>query len=105
MVRPCVARELSSSWRMCGLASMYPAFDWSLSCSGPSWISAREPAELLPFLVSFLHWACLPSLPTAVALTARACPSTVNPFRAAQWLVGEQTHGTDNRGIRRLISG
>jgi hypothetical protein len=28
-------------WRMCGLASMYPAFDWSLLCSGPSWISAR----------------------------------------------------------------
>ena len=27
---------------MCGLASMYPAFDWSLLCSGPSWdISAR----------------------------------------------------------------
>src|SRR5262245_19850386 len=26
MVRPRVARELSSSWRMCGLASMYPAF-------------------------------------------------------------------------------
>src|SRR6266702_585156 len=24
----------------CGLASMYPAFDWSI-CSGPSWISAR----------------------------------------------------------------
>jgi hypothetical protein len=41
MVRPRVARELSSSWRMCGLASMYPAFDWSLLCSGPSWVSAR----------------------------------------------------------------
>jgi hypothetical protein len=24
-----------------GLASMYPAFDWSVCCSGPSWISAR----------------------------------------------------------------
>jgi hypothetical protein len=24
-----------------GLASMYPAFDWSVWCSGPSWISAR----------------------------------------------------------------
>ena len=39
MVRPCVARgfvELAVS----GLASMYPAFDWSI-CSGPSWISAR----------------------------------------------------------------
>ena len=24
-----------------GLASMYPASDWSVSCSGPSWISAR----------------------------------------------------------------
>src|SRR5262249_48555400 len=41
LVRPCVARELSSSWRMCGLASMYPAFGWSLLCSGPSWVSAR----------------------------------------------------------------
>ena len=24
-----------------GLASMYPAFDWSVWCSEPSWISAR----------------------------------------------------------------
>jgi hypothetical protein len=24
-----------------GLASMYPAFDWSVCCPGPSWISAR----------------------------------------------------------------
>jgi hypothetical protein len=24
-----------------GLASMYPASDWSMWCSGPSWISAR----------------------------------------------------------------
>jgi hypothetical protein len=24
-----------------GLASMYPACDWSVFCSGPSWISAR----------------------------------------------------------------
>ena len=24
-----------------GLASMYPAFDWSVCCSWPSWISAR----------------------------------------------------------------
>jgi hypothetical protein len=23
-------KRSSSSWRMCGLASMYPAFDWSL---------------------------------------------------------------------------
>jgi hypothetical protein len=40
MVRPCVARgfvDLSA----CGLASMYPAFDWSGLRSGPSWISAR----------------------------------------------------------------
>jgi hypothetical protein len=39
MVRPRVASgfaELAVS----GLASMYPAFDWSI-CSGPSWISAR----------------------------------------------------------------
>ena len=39
MVRPCVASgfaELAVS----GLASMYPAFDWSI-CSRPSWISAR----------------------------------------------------------------
>src|SRR6478672_5691005 len=39
MVRPCVASgfaELAVS----GLASMYPAFDWSAG-SGPSWISAR----------------------------------------------------------------
>src|SRR5262249_38831616 len=34
-------KKISPSWWMCGLASMYPAFDWSLLCSGPSWISAR----------------------------------------------------------------
>jgi hypothetical protein len=34
-------KRTSSSWRICGLASMYPAFDWSLLCSRPSWISAR----------------------------------------------------------------
>jgi hypothetical protein len=33
------SQEDSSIWR-CGLASMYPAFDWS-TCSRPSWISAR----------------------------------------------------------------
>src|SRR5260370_28754655 len=34
-------KRTSSCWRMCGLSSMYPAFDWSLLRSGPSWISAR----------------------------------------------------------------
>src|SRR5260370_11240741 len=29
----------------CGLASMYPASDWSVLCSGPSWISARIRAD------------------------------------------------------------
>jgi hypothetical protein len=28
-----------------GLASMYPALIWSVSCSGPSWISARVRAH------------------------------------------------------------
>ena len=34
-------QEDFSEWGMCGLASMYPAFAWSLLCPGPSWISAR----------------------------------------------------------------
>src|SRR5260221_3662917 len=34
-------KRISSSWGTCGLASMYPASDWSISCSRPSWISAR----------------------------------------------------------------
>ena len=34
-------KRVSSTWRMCGLASMYPASDWSGLSSGPSWISAR----------------------------------------------------------------
>src|SRR6266478_9213371 len=29
----------------CGLASMYPASDWSVLCPGPSWISARIRAD------------------------------------------------------------
>src|SRR6266404_6783362 len=39
MVRPRVARRFRRIGGG-GLASMYPAFDWSI-CSGPSWISAR----------------------------------------------------------------
>ena len=33
-------KRFRRSWR-CGLASMYPASDWSALCSEPSWISAR----------------------------------------------------------------
>ena len=40
MVRRCVARVFVKI-AVSGLASMYPAFDWSVSFSGPSWISAR----------------------------------------------------------------
>jgi hypothetical protein len=40
MVRPCIARGFVDL-AACGLASMYPASDWSGLCSGPSWISAR----------------------------------------------------------------
>src|SRR5260370_14446363 len=40
MVRPCVARGIGEL-AVGGLASMYPAFDWRLLSSGPSWISAR----------------------------------------------------------------
>jgi hypothetical protein len=40
MVRPCVARGFLELV-VCGLASMYPAFDWSSFRSRPSWISAR----------------------------------------------------------------
>src|SRR5712664_490589 len=40
MVRPCVARRFRRTGGG-GLASMYPASDWSVLCSGPSWISAR----------------------------------------------------------------
>jgi hypothetical protein len=34
-------QEVSPIWLMCGLASMYPASDWSVLCSRPPWISAR----------------------------------------------------------------
>ena len=40
MVRPCVARGFFRVGGS-GLASMYPTFDWNVSCSWPSWISAR----------------------------------------------------------------
>src|SRR5437773_1910473 len=40
MVRPRVARGFRRSG-VSGLASMYPVSDWSLLCSGPSWVSAR----------------------------------------------------------------
>jgi hypothetical protein len=44
MVRPRVARGFVNL-ADCGLASMYPASDWSVWCSGPSWISARMRAD------------------------------------------------------------
>src|SRR6266498_4802417 len=44
MVRPCVARGFRRAGE-CGLASMYPACDWSAFGSGPSWISARVRAH------------------------------------------------------------
>jgi len=34
-------KRFSSICRLCGLASMYSASRWSVTCSGPSWISAR----------------------------------------------------------------
>src|SRR6266404_9558644 len=40
LVRPRVARRFRRIGGG-GLASMYPASDWSVWCSGPSWISAR----------------------------------------------------------------
>ena len=35
------SQEVFAELAVCGLASMYPAFDWSVLCSWPSWISAR----------------------------------------------------------------
>src|SRR5262249_42089471 len=35
------SQEVFIDLSACGLASMYPASDWSGLCSGPSWISAR----------------------------------------------------------------
>jgi len=41
---------------MCGLASMYQAFDWSLLCSGPSWISARvAPGDVDAIILTHCH--------------------------------------------------
>jgi len=42
MYGPAVRRKKFSSIRwQGGLASMYSASRWSVTCSGPSWISAR----------------------------------------------------------------
>ena len=35
------SQEVFVELAVSGLASMYPASDWSVLCSGPSWISAR----------------------------------------------------------------
>jgi len=51
-------KKTSTSWRMCGLASMYPAFEWSLSCSGPSWISARVRPHYRKGLMGHLGHQC-----------------------------------------------
>jgi len=34
-------QEVFDELAVSGLASMYPAFDWNMSCSWPSWVSAR----------------------------------------------------------------
>src|ERR1700683_5030124 len=50
MYGPAVRRKrFSSSCRLCGLASMYPASVWSV-CSGPPWISARLRSHYRPSL-------------------------------------------------------
>ena len=41
MYGPAVRRKRFSQSGGSGLASMYPAFDWSVCCPWPSWISAR----------------------------------------------------------------
>jgi len=35
------SQEIFEELAVSGLASMYPAFDWSLLCSRPSWVAAR----------------------------------------------------------------
>src|ERR1035437_5079896 len=37
------SQEVFVDLAVSGFASMYPASDWSVLCSGPSWISARLP--------------------------------------------------------------
>ena len=50
MYGPAVRRKrISSICRHSGLASMYPASDWS-GCSGPSWMSARMRSHYRPGL-------------------------------------------------------
>ena len=50
MYGPAVRRKrFSSICRLFGLASMYPASDWSV-CSGPPWISARMRSHYRPGL-------------------------------------------------------
>jgi hypothetical protein len=50
MYGPAVRRKrVSSICRLFGLASMYPASDWSV-CSGPPWISARLRSHYRPGL-------------------------------------------------------
>ena len=50
MYGPAVRRKrISSICRHSGLASMYPASDWS-GCSGPSWMSARMRSNYRPGL-------------------------------------------------------
>jgi len=34
-------QEIFDELAVSGLASLYPAFDWNMSCSWPSWVSAR----------------------------------------------------------------
>jgi hypothetical protein len=43
------SQRFSSSCRLCGLASMYPASVWSV-CSGPPWISAHLRSHYRPSL-------------------------------------------------------
>jgi hypothetical protein len=84
-------KRFRRSWR-CGLASMYPAFDWSM-CSRPSWISARMRSNYRRSLERAV-WV------TSVRTRAAAC------WKSTGWscrcLMGPPGSRQRNDGVHRL---
>ena len=92
LIRPRVMRSPTSLHE--NRASMYPASDWSVLCSEPSWISAR-----LPDLYSRAWALALPSIGEAFGLVqveALACGTPV---------VGTSSEVIDTEEVGRVFSG
>jgi hypothetical protein len=118
------SQEVLSVWRLCGLASMYSASRWSVTCSGPPWISARAdrpraghsghqrshaPGRPIPHLVSSsrrLGGKRLWDYVIAGSLSVQGWPSRLARLwrRVSRPCLDDSEHGTTLNGSGRHLA-